>query len=325
MKLRIFKTLLLALLLFLTATSSSTAQIPQTDRDPTLYDLSVSPPTAYLKIHPGNSAVHTITLKNNGQAELVVQPQLVDFSADGKTGQPVLSMTSTFPYIDQDKTSFDSVGLKPGATAQLTLHFSVPATAEDREYPLSVLFKGSSPEEASTDSSLSPVAGIIASNVIVLVSRAEFLENRFTVDSFNSPAFIDSFAELATSPIVKNNSYAAAVASGSATITDWKGTKVAQFDVSPSVILGYSSKQIQPLSTTEESSPAQFSYDSPFLIGPYTVSIFLPSGNPDNLTYIEHKKIVWAIPFSIIVAVTLASVCLVIYNSYKKKNAFYTT
>lgn len=288
------------------------------------FDLSVSPPTAYLKIKPGNVAVHTITLKNNGTTALTVQPSLVSFTGDGETGKPVLSTTLDFPYLDLDKTSLDSLKLPPGATAQLTLHFSIPATAENKEYPLTILFKASDTNGQAATEFLTPVSGTIGSNLIILISDTGLLENLFSVEKYSKKNFIDSFNKLEFTPVLRNNSYASAVSSGSATISNWRGQKIAEYEIAPSVILGYSSRQIEPLSSIENANTGEsirtFEYDSPFLIGPYSLSLFLPSGDPENPVMVEHKTIVWAIPFALLTAVVFASFALAGYYFNKKKS-----
>ncbi|MDQ5950826.1 MAG: hypothetical protein QG639_102, partial [Patescibacteria group bacterium] len=205
-------------------------------REVTPFDLSVSPPTAYLKINPGNNAVHTITAKNNGTETLTVTPKLVSFSADGETGQPRLTNISDFPYLDQERTAFETLELQPGATAQLTLHVAVPATAENREYPLTVLFESNaSSNKGST--TVTPISGIAGSNIIVLISDTDALENVLSIESFGGPRVIDSFGRLEFSPVVKNNSYAAALASGSATLSNWRGKEITSYQLAPAVVL----------------------------------------------------------------------------------------
>lgn len=293
-----------------------------------MYDLSVSPPTGYLRIRPGNLALHTIVLKNNGTSAISVTPKLVDFVSDGVSGQPILSNNSSFPYLDLDKTSFENVVLNPGSTAQLTLNFSVPSTAENQEYPLTVLFEAKLADQSSDDTK---VTGTIGSNIVVLVSDTEFLEQQFTVDSFATAPVIDSFQPLAFAPVIKNNSYAAGIASGSAQITNWQGTIIAQYEILPEVVLGYSSRQIQPITTEKNQEPLEingndlsiFRHKSAFLLGPYTFSIFIPSGDPNNDKLIEHKKVVWAVPISIIIAVVVAAGLITIYYVYKSRSSNY--
>jgi hypothetical protein len=308
-------------LLFSALVSPNHTSAQEQPRESTPFDLSISPTTAYLKLNPGNVSAHSITIKNNGIDTLSVTPTLVSFYADGTTGNPVLSGTSEFPYLDMDKTSFNPLELPPKATAQLTLHFSVPASAEDKEYPLTVLFNTKNTTPPS-DPSLTPVSGTIGSNIIVLVSNKEFLEDTFTVESFAKHHFIDSFAKLKFAPVVKNNSFAAAAASGSATLKDWRGNTIANYEITPTVILGYSSRQIEPLSNLEsiadEKGIRLFAYDSPFLIGPYSFSIYLPSGDAENPINIEHKIIVWAIPFALLISIAIAAFALGGYY-YKKR------
>ena len=290
-----------------------------------LYDLSVNPPTSYLRIHPGNVALHTITLKNNGQTTISVLPKIVDFVSDGSTGQPILSKNSSFPYLDLNKTSIEKVQLPPGKTAQLTLHFSVPSTAENREFPLTVLFEAKLPDEPELETK---VTGTIGSNLVVLVSDSDFLDQQFTIDSFSNKPFIDSFQPLQFSPAVKNNTFAASIASGSAKITNWQGTVVAQYDILPEVILGYSTRNIQPIAvaedpnTLEENNNGQrvFSFKSAFLFGPHTISVYLPSGDPSNPQLIEYKKVVWAIPIAVLIAILVALILISMYYVYRKRN-----
>lgn len=293
-------------------------------REVTPFDVSVSPPTAYLKINPGNNSVHTIAVKNNGTEELIVTPKLVSFSADGETGQPRLSDTSDFPYLDQDRTSFETLTLPPGATAQLTLHFSVPASAENREYPLTVLFE-STASNIPSSSTVTPIAGITGSNIVVLISNSETLENVLTVEDFGSYHVIDSFSRLEFSPLIKNNSFAASVASGSATLYNWRGKEITTYQVSPTVVLGYSSRKIEPFSgenvLQDEKGVRLFTHDSAFLIGPYSFSVFLPTGDPAHPIYKEQKIIVWAVPF--VLLGTIAVTCFILggYYYYKKRTA----
>lgn len=300
--------------------TAQTALAQSTD----LYNLSITPPTAYLKIHPGNVSLHTITVKNNGQASVTVTPKLVDFVSDGATGKPILANNSSFPYLDLDKTSFDKVTVAPGQSARLTLHFSIPSTAENHEYPLTVLFEARLPDEAQNDTK---VAGTIGSNIVILISDTDTLEQQFDISSFNTGNVIDSFQPLEFSPLVKNNSYAAGVASGSAQITNWQGTVVAQYEVLPEVVLGYSTRKIQPIADSDSAGTLRtnkdgqriFSYKSAFLIGPHTISVFLPSGDTNKPELIEYKKVVWAIPIAFIIAVVIASILVTLYYVIRKK------
>lgn len=323
-KFGLLTSILLASLVVLMLPISVKAQ--DRDQPETPFDLSVIPPTAYLKIKPGNNAVHTITLKNNGTNKLSVTPSLVSFTTDGKTGRPVLGQSSDFPYLDTDQTSFDTLELPPNTTAQLTLHFSIPAMAEDKEYPLTVLFRADRSSDSNENPSLTAVSGTVASNIIILVSKTGTLENRFTVQDFGQMHFADSFSSLNFSPTVKNNSYAAAAASGSATLTNWHGDQVASYQINPTVVLGYASKKIEPVTENGDQTVynvagfSVFRYKSPFLIGPYTFSVSLPSGDSENPSYSEQKIIVWVFPFVLFGAIAIACFALGGYYFYKNRN-----
>jgi len=313
--------------------------------------LTVAPATAYLKVGPGNTALHSITLTNDGTYPIRVTPKLVSFDADGKTGQPVLKETHHFPYLDEDKTSFQPLNLQPNQTAQLTLHISVPPQAEKLEYPLTVLFAAepaadhangglnegqgiSSPTKIESTQSSTRLAGTIGSNLIVLITSETEPQPHLRITDWQSWPVVDSFGEITVRPIIQNDSYAASVASGSAVIKDWRGKAVASFLIEPTVILGKSSRLITPsqekINTQQANAATQqanmatqqtsaFTYSSPFMIGPYTAEITLVHDQTNGTAaQISHTTII-ALPFSLILAGLFAASGWWLYVQIQRK------
>ncbi len=303
--------------------------------------LTVTPATAYLKVGPGNTALHSITLTNDGERSIKVSPKLVSFTTDGLSGQPQLEETSNFPYLDENKTSFQSLSLQPNQTAQLTLHISVPPQAEKAEYPLTVLFVSvpiSTSDSQNANQVASPqtesttkLAGTIGSNLIVLITSEKEPAPQLRVADWQSWPIVDSFGEITVRPIIQNDSYAAGVASGSATITNWRGQQVATFQIEPTVILGESSRLIVP--TREEAGDGQaetsanqapaFTYTSPFLIGPYTIEVTLVTNQANGASANISETTIIALPISLLLAIVFATTLWWVYSRFQKSRQLF--
>lgn len=284
--------------------------------------LAISPPTAYLKVQPGGQATHTITLENTGSQPITLQPRLVDFSSDGKTGNPILSPVTSFPFLDIDGTSFQPVTIAPKSKAQLTLRISVPQGAPSKEYPLTVLFENTEPAE----NSLSAGAGLaasIGSNLIVLITGVDNPDVNLSLESLQISKIHDSFRPIVFSPLVRNRGIAAAVASGSAEIKNWRGTVIASFPIYPSVILAGTSRELltQLNADQKQDSPliGPFSFKKPFFFGIYTITLTVTKGETgEEIALSESHKIV-ALPVLLLLLSSLTVVSIFSYKHYQNR------
>lgn len=308
---KIYKNIITALILLLLPLAGvfAAAEVAQAQEG---LELTVSPPISYLKVAPGTKQNHTISLKNNGPAAITATPQILDFSVDGKTGQPVLRDQHTFPYFTMPAASLKPVVLEPGQVAQLQIVIEAPATAPDKEYPLSIVFSSentsSLPQEP--DAGRARVTGAVASNLIVLVSDKTSLEKKLVVSDFGAPTLLDSFRGFSAEPILENERFSAAAASGSAKLVSWTGTTVSEYQIYPDNILGFSSRPIRALDPDSEAPQAiTFTFKPNFMIGPYSLVVELDN---DGQTEVFSTTII-AFPFSILVA---AAVGLVIGITY---------
>ncbi len=266
-----------------------------------VYDVTISPPVAFIKLKPGSKAAHTLSIVNNGSATVTLTPRIVDFSADGETGRPILADDHTFPYFAMASAQMKPLTMDPGAKAQLTLAFSVSASAPDKEYPLSILFESSAKTGAE---GTSPVVGTVGSNLIVLVSEKDFPDRKLLISDFGAPKFVDSLRSLTFAPTVKNEQFSAGIASGSATITSWTGKKVAEFDIYPDAVLGFRTRKLRALDTTAATLAAtEFSYNPPVMFGPQKLTITLTT--PDSSE--SFSTTIFALPFSLLVAILIGA------------------
>jgi len=303
---------MLALLLALSVGGAS-AQTSQ-------FSLIVGPSQAYLKILPGNKATHTITLENSGNQTLEVTPKILDFITDGKTGIPVLLGKTEFAYLDMTDSLFRPISLAPKTKAQLTLSFSVPPGAKNKEYPLSILFTTEKLHSSLADNrdNPSPVSGSVVSNLVVLVSDDSVASKKIALKDLAAPKFIDSFGQIEFAPVVQNEGYAATIASGSASINDFRGKKLAEFPLYPDSILGFSSRELRSY-TAADLTPRLFNYNPPFLIGPYKVVVEIDNSTETQQEITTEYTTVIALPFSLLGAAGLGIATYFVYTKILKK------
>ena len=161
------------------------------------------------------------------------------------------------------------VTIPPNKKAQLTLYINVPVEAEEKEYPTTVLFFSKSElykaNKQLSSNTNSQVTGAIGSNLIVLVSKQNTFTKVLEIIKTNSPKIIDSFQKIEFSPLVKNNSFGAISASGSAKLVNWRKQTIAEFQIYPDTILGHNSRELRALlsdSDPEKPELGSFSFKS---------------------------------------------------------------
>lgn len=283
-------------------------------------ELTISPPVSYIQIKPGSKARHTVTVQNTGDQTVQVSTSIVDFKPSPKDGLPVLAQTNSFPYLDENSKSFPVLTIKPQERAQLTLQFTVPQFSPQKEYPLTILFS-TQPTDMLQDASQAQVQNTVGSNLIVLVSSQNDLEQKLIISDFAIPKIVDSFNPLSISPVVKNELVSASIASGSATLKNAFGKTVAEYTIYPDVILGQSERRlrftkISNLDNIETLDAKPFAYDPVILFGPYTLFIqFTPTTSiPYSATF---AYTFFALPLLLLLILVLIVVFTII--AWKKR------
>lgn len=279
-----------------------------------IFDLTISPPSAYLNLLPGTQSSHIITLTNNSDRELTVIPRLVDSKPENYSSIPQLSNELNFPYLSQEKTKLDKLTIPPSGTGVLKLFFNVPINAINHEYSITALFASEYSKQLQTENgtSSSLVTGAIGSNLVIYVGNQN---NRslIQVKNMNMPKLIDSFRPIIVNPIITNLGQHASIASGSAEIKDWKNNLVQQSTIFPKVILSnqelYLSFLPEYTKHSELPQPTVLTYKRMFLLGPYSVTIKLNDQN--GTTYFTQTEKIYALPISIVL--TICTIILFIY------------
>lgn len=307
-------------------------------------DLVVTPPVEYVSLKPGESLQHRVVIEQKGQIPIEVTPHLVSFESDGISNKPLLKSESDFkqfslelpiPQIDtsvqlplSDNTTQSGpvptkgFVLQPGEKKTVGVTFNTLPSSLEKEYPLTLLFFAKAQEDDLTiNSSQTKVQGAIGSNIVLLVSNSDRNRGNITIESIQPPRIIDSLSDLHFSILAKNTGPHATQASGSAKITNWQGTEVAQFMFFPDMILANTSrllrtagsndsnniKNIEDLDPTAVSST--FRYKPFFLLGPYTITASIEN-EVQSIT-------VFALPYSIIIVLATLVLGWVFFSIFK--------
>ena len=268
------------------------------------FSLTISPPSAYIKIKPGTKAEHVVTLTNNTPNPMTVVPRIFDSQPASGTGYPELQSTFDFPYLS-DPAQGKPITINPEETKKYTINFSVPPEASSKEYPLTILFSTTIEQEKPNETSFSQskLYGVVGANIVVLVSNETTLPNLLKVMEIKRPVILDSLRELSFTPILLNHGIQATVASGSATIVDTFGRTVYSETIYPDVFLGNQQRSVRAInsnSLTQLPQPTNFNFDPLFLLGKYSITINLTDiqGNTIN----TYTKTCVALPYSIAIA-----------------------
>lgn len=286
---------------------------------PTSYHLSVSPSSAFLKAKPGSTSTHTIAVRNPAAFATTVTVTMVDFVPDGVSGIPQLQSTFSFPYIDNQEQLADSVTIPANSQRNIPISISVPAGSPEREYPITILIRS----EPAAEEGTTAIIPTIGSNLVVWVSERDHVDQKLEVVSLQRPKIIDSFRPFSFEPLIENLETMSAVASGSATIKDWRGRVLGSTDIYPEVILGKSSRVIQgakaaeavlptdpAAATATRFEPTDFLFTQPFWLGPYTVQFtFVNPGITGTYTTIQEVTVI-ALPISLLVILGALAIVL---------------
>lgn len=289
---------------------------------PSDINLTVLPPVSYLHVAPGTTVNHTIILENSGETEITVLPTIVDFTTDGKTGRVIVTNQLTFPYISIGKeNSITEVAIPPKKKAQLTLTISVPREAEEKEYPMTVLFFSKTEMPlANQSTTYSQVNAAVGSNLIVLVSKQNVFHKVLSIIDLHAPKLLDSFQDLSFVPLVKNESLGAVTASGSAKIVNWRKQTIAEFEIYPDVVLSHNSRELRALlshANPEKPEVSSFSYHPRFLLGPYQIIVTLT--NEQDVVITQSVHVFYAIPIVVLFVITIGIVISVYFSKIKPK------
>lgn len=318
-------------------------------------DLEVTPPTQYVHIKPGDTRRVRYTVTHRGRQPIQITPQVSRFDTDGLTGNPIIVpesnpnfvvMTMTNPQatdvIDPQTQQIDRFILEPDKPRTVELILLPDRTEPNKEMLLTILFEAQpfADETMINGANPSETSLAIGANLIALLSSDDPTNTQLYIDSFKTKPFIDSFESLQFQALAENTAHHAEVATGSATITNWRGKVVAEFPVMPIRVLGKKTRLLQTVDIekineqTENQVTADnyaeyfdgtqvtdiFKYDDHFLFGPYTLTVDLTDPTVTDTErpkarYYTKTQIVWAFPYGAISIMVFSALSYVLFQS----------
>lgn len=275
-------------------------------------NVTVSPPVSYLQVKPGGEARLAITIQQTGTADVIVTPKLVDFEVSDLTGTPKLQAETSFQYVSTpgEIALNQQFILKPNQAEQIVLSFDIPATAQPREYHLSLVFE-TQPATNAQQANVGPqVNTMVASNIILLVSHSADDLGELTIKNLTTPQVVDSFGQINPQVVAFNQGPTATAAQGKVLIRNFRNQVVAEFPLYPDVVLAQSGRPLRAASQPPEqaSDPSQvlpeaFSYNPAWLLGPYQVEVMLENQATQASEVVSETTTVVAVPMSVISAI----------------------
>jgi len=302
-------------------------------------DIAISPPVTYFQIEPGQKKTFTITIEQKGNLQVEITPSLVDFTSDGKTGQPVLGDSSEFRYlkltlpknttpdVNNDSSSFI---LEPNKRKNIQVTLDIPSNAAEGEFPLTLLFRAKPAAAAYTINTGTggEVNAVIGSNLIVLISPTDRDRGNLVLENIKTLKIIDSFMPISFTLSAKNNGKNATTASGSAEIKNWQNTVLREFPIYPDMVLAKTTRNIRTADSISASldDPSLisdvFSYRPTFALGPYTITATLEKTTQDIAETNTVTQTIFALPFSLIIIILISAAVWFIFSYLRTKNSF---
>lgn len=283
-------------------------------------DLEVTPAVEFVSIIPGGKLQHTITIRQNGTTPLSVTPSIVDFSADGETGNPVLSNSTQVDFIsivNKDVDFGKSFNLTSNQSKQIVFNINPNGDQIESEFPLTILFSAQAQSENQHGSGALSSA-VIGANLILHVSSNLENTGKLEVENIRSSKIFDSFRPLHFQVLIKNTGDNSTAINGFVKVYNWQGQQILEKEFVPDLILANSTRLARfSLSQKEDTQEpdysqlsSEFSYSSPFLIGPFTIEVVLndPVNKIDESFVL--KTHVLAFPISIVLIILFS------FNTY---------
>jgi hypothetical protein len=312
---------------FSSKNSQVAAQISNSNLE--MIALSIAPTNTYVAIRPGESFKQSITLKNKSNQNLNIKSELLSFTGDGKTGRTVLLESTHFKYLQIKDPQNPELNLNQefpllaNETKKIEIEIKLPEKIIETEHRLSLLFKA---EPQVNSFTAGPAAsGAIATNFIVLISKdlsdqAEISIKQIESQPFPAWPIIDSLMPLKFKILAQNTGQNSSTASASATLKNWQGKTIKEFEFEPDLILSGSSRYLRlkpdlnnPDHSKPNFDPTVIEHHSPLLLGSYLLEVEIWNNSSPQAQTTTYTGTVIALPFSFLLLLILGAI---IYTGY---------
>ncbi len=280
--------------------------------------LSIWPPLLSVMVKPGKSITQVYRVKNSAD-DTKIKVSVVPFTAADEQGHINLQFDQAAPpffsILNADLPDLPlELNLKAGETQELVLKISVPAQAEELDYP--VAFVVESDTQGLIGGSGSQARATIASPVLLTVSQSGQPSQIAQIAEFSTVKIIDSFDPIEFVVRVKNQSFHVLRPVGQIEVKNTFGRKVASLALESDNILAGTIRQLRPKIETEASGASvndKIVWNPVLPLGRYTASVAL---TPEDTTNTVSAQIYfWALPYK---AMLTAAILIFGWRAFKR-------
>lgn len=256
---------------------------PVAAQDAPKQGMTISPPTFELSANPGDTIKNSVRVDNLTPESLTVFVDKKNFTALGEEGQVELTEdNSTFSLASWITVSASSANIPAKGSHTFDFTIAVPANAEPGGKFGSIVFRTNPKPVNETGLAIGQEVG-----ALVLLKIAGDLKDEATIEAFKAAKSFMEYGPVAFETRVKNSGNVHVKPTGSVTITDIFGNKVATVPIESRNILPGATRKIN----TEWSEKSLF--------GKYTATLSLQYGSKvitasSSFTVIPYKVVlIW--------------------------------
>jgi len=230
--------------------------------------VALSPPTFEISANPGDVLKNTIRVENLNDRSIKLVVEKRNFTALGEEGSVDLTEEET-PFSLASWISVDpsEAEIGPGDTRTFTFTTNVPLNAEPGGHFGSIVFRvGTDAKVAQTGATVSQELG-----ALVLLKIAGQTIEKGSLESFSAKKLLWEKGPVDFDIRVKNDGSVHLKPSGTITITNMMGKRVAHFEVEPKNVLPGAIRK------------SQASWGQGFILGKYTATVSLAYGSKGEI------------------------------------------
>lgn len=267
--------------------------------------LSLWPPVFTAMVKPGKSVTQVYRLKNAAD-DTTIKASVVPISPSDELGHFDLQFGGKLPgffsLLNTDlPTTFT---LRGGQTRELMLKITIPAGAQDADYPAALVIESKSQGLIGGSGSVSQAT--IAAPILLTISQTGQPQRLAKIEEFSAKNIFDSFEPIKPLLRVKNQSATHLQPVGSIKIINALGRKTATLSLKQQNILGGSIRQIQ-----------SDAWDPIFPFGRYTAVAELAPMDTNNT--VSQTIIFWVLPYKLLLVILVFTVNYYFFNKIKIK------
>lgn len=265
--------------------------------------IALSPPTFEISANPGDTLQNTIRVENLNNRPIKVIVEKRNFTALGEEGSVSLTEEET-PFSLASWISVEPNEVEIGANSTRTFVFStkVPLNAEPGGHFGSIVFKiGSDTKVAQTGATVSQELG-----ALVLLKIAGKTTEKGILESFNAQKLFWEKGPVDFEIRVKNEGNVHLKPSGTVTIMNTMGKKIAHFEIEPKNVLPGAIRKMET------------SWGQKFLLGKYTATVSLVYGSKGEILTGSTTFIGFPYRLAGIIALALIVIILLLYKIRKR-------